>query len=595
MKIQRVRKELKTRLKDKQDALFGFPALLGNHDGVVEVPDYPSYVYYRIGEQVGVAYNNRVPALRDLAVFIGKDPLQPHIEQVLGMRPAARYSEDDIPSSATQEHAETHRYMGSGLRGGTDPLWVELRQFMPFRATAAGDLAIYVHRGILWTGSAWETYETSDTIDLADELPTGDSKACYVLVTIDTSGDVITTTGSQVDQADLGLDDIPAAPADTAMVLAAVRLYTGQTEIVEARTDTDIIDLRYPYYHTHDERYTPSADMDLDSLADVTISSPADKELLAYDDSSGEWINQTAEEAGLNIVSIEEQDGTPAVAAVSLIKVSNGHLTDEGGGEVSIAIPDEIAAPGWTLNVDGAIEAVSDVGAFVAQGEGAIQAVYIRCDDPGTAGSTIVDVHKNGTTIFTTQANRPTLAYDDADGVAKSGDPEVTVLAENDVLTVDIDQAATGAENLTVVVVIEWLAINEFPHFKISRAIQSTAQSISTSELRINFDTVEIDEDSCITTGASWKFTAPGNGYYWFHVSIGRQRVEELFIIWYINAVKKLETQQGTCTTTWNSVKGGYFAKLNANDIVHITCKAYANTGDSVPQWTNFIAMYYCT
>ena len=41
----------------------------------------------------------------------------------------------------------------------------------------------------------------------------------------------------------------------------------------------------------------------LDDLSDVTITSPADNELLAYDFSSGEWINQTPTEAGFAAVA----------------------------------------------------------------------------------------------------------------------------------------------------------------------------------------------------------------------------------------------------------------------------------------------------
>jgi len=42
-----------------------------------------------------------------------------------------------------------------------------------------------------------------------------------------------------------------------------------------------------------------SSAFNLDRLSDVTISSPADNELLAYDSGSGKWINQTPSEAGI--------------------------------------------------------------------------------------------------------------------------------------------------------------------------------------------------------------------------------------------------------------------------------------------------------
>lgn len=56
-----------------------------------------------------------------------------------------------------------------------------------------------------------------------------------------------------------------------------------------------------------------------------------------------------------------------------------------------------------------------------------------------TGADIIVDVNKNGTTIYTTQANRPTVPAT-TNGGAISATPDVTSLAAGDYLTVDIDQ-----------------------------------------------------------------------------------------------------------------------------------------------------------
>jgi len=70
-----------------------------------------------------------------------------------------------------------------------------------------------------------------------------------------------------------------------------------------------------------------------------------------------------------------------------------------------------------------------------------------------TGQAIIVDVNKNGTTIFTTQANRPQIAAGNTTG--DSGTPDVTALAETDKLTIDIDQVGSGTSgaDLTVEVV----------------------------------------------------------------------------------------------------------------------------------------------
>jgi len=73
-------------------------------------------------------------------------------------------------------------------------------------------------------------------------------------------------------------------------------------------------------------------------------------------------------------------------------------------------------------------------------------------DTAPTGASIIVDVHKNGTTIFTTPANRPTIAVAAFDsGLAI---PDVTAVAAGDVLTVDIDQIGSiiAGADLTVFV-----------------------------------------------------------------------------------------------------------------------------------------------
>jgi len=74
--------------------------------------------------------------------------------------------------------------------------------------------------------------------------------------------------------------------------------------------------------------------------------------------------------------------------------------------------------------------------------------------DNGSANDTIVDVNKNGVTLFTTQANRPTIAHDDADNY-DVGIPDITAIAQYDEITLDIDAIATDAADLRVILVIE--------------------------------------------------------------------------------------------------------------------------------------------
>jgi hypothetical protein len=72
-----------------------------------------------------------------------------------------------------------------------------------------------------------------------------------------------------------------------------------------------------------------------------------------------------------------------------------------------------------------------------------------------TGSSLIVDVNKNGTTIYTTQGNRPTIAAASNAGGPGTA-PDVTALAAGDYLTVDIDQvgSSVAGSDLTVSVIV---------------------------------------------------------------------------------------------------------------------------------------------
>jgi len=72
-----------------------------------------------------------------------------------------------------------------------------------------------------------------------------------------------------------------------------------------------------------------------------------------------------------------------------------------------------------------------------------------------TGATLIADVHKNGTTIFTTQSGRPTIAtsgFFDA-----SATPDVTtMLKDTDYFTVDVDQVGSTVPGTDLVIQIRF-------------------------------------------------------------------------------------------------------------------------------------------
>lgn len=89
-----------------------------------------------------------------------------------------------------------------------------------------------------------------------------------------------------------------------------------------------------------------------------------------------------------------------------------------------------------------------------------VRATAYRKSTAGTGGSTIVDVNIGGTTIFTTQTNRPEIAFDDSDGKSVAPAIEAGTLALGDMVTVDVDAIDTGGSpsDLTVILTVEYSA-----------------------------------------------------------------------------------------------------------------------------------------
>lgn len=77
-----------------------------------------------------------------------------------------------------------------------------------------------------------------------------------------------------------------------------------------------------------------------------------------------------------------------------------------------------------------------------------IKSIAARLRVAGTGTTTILDVKKNGTTIFGTAGNRPTFAI--SGQLATTGAWSTTTVTTGDYLSIDVVQAGTGATDLTL-------------------------------------------------------------------------------------------------------------------------------------------------
>lgn len=111
------------------------------------------------------------------------------------------------------------------------------------------------------------------------------------------------------------------------------------------------------------------------------------------------------------------------------------------------------------FRLNGAITAQTKLdGAWIAPRSGTITRVTLYRRTAGSSGSTIVDVNINGTSIYTTQGNRPTVTQAAGnDAVDATTDMDVTTISADDRIEVDVDQAEAGTpQDLTVIVEVSY-------------------------------------------------------------------------------------------------------------------------------------------
>lgn len=131
-------------------------------------------------------------------------------------------------------------------------------------------------------------------------------------------------------------------------------------------------------------------------------------------------------------------------------------VTSLGGGGTSSSAG--LPAPGiaaiLTFSVTGDVAVTTGAHRFYVDRAVTISNVRASVGTAPTGAALIVDVNKNGTTIFTSQSGRPQIA---ASGNTDVSDiPDVTSLAAGDYLTVDVDQVGStvAGADLTVQVYV---------------------------------------------------------------------------------------------------------------------------------------------
>lgn len=230
---------------------------------------------------------------------------------------------------------------------------------------------------------------------------------------------------------------------------------------------------------------------------DVAISSPANGQVLTYNSTSSKWQNLAAPVTSVagktGAVTLAESDvanlTTDLAAKANTSTTITGTSSLTGGGDLSanrtLSLVNDSVNPGSQLYYGTDINGVKGFFAIanptplvvntmpsfsytgtIASYSGdfrwyndtgrtlTISVVRASLGTAPAGSSAIFDVLKNGSTIFTTTANRPTIAA--AANTAVSGTPDVTAVANGEYLTVNISQvgSTTPGADLTLTVVM---------------------------------------------------------------------------------------------------------------------------------------------
>jgi hypothetical protein len=153
---------------------------------------------------------------------------------------------------------------------------------------------------------------------------------------------------------------------------------------------------------------------------------------------------------------LDQESTLKALVAAGTVSLS---FAAEANDAVDIGIADNQVV---RFYISGTIAAATEQGgAWEAPADGVIRAVTAYVKTTGDTGdATLIDVNIAGTTIFTTQTNRPSIAYNDADGKASQTTIENSAFSAGELITVDVDgiPSGTSSTELTVVITVDYTA-----------------------------------------------------------------------------------------------------------------------------------------
>ena len=226
-----------------------------------------------------------------------------------------------------------------------------------------------------------------------------------------------------------------AALVQTIAIISRTNVSTGVIEVVGAGVQADLPNIAQNNVWLGNGSGVPTA----------TSRSGLDDTAL-HDNVAGE-INAIATKA--SPVGADVLVGEDSADSFAKVKILISSLP-AGGGSV-------IDTDRWAINGKPAVQTNID-GAWIAPRAGTITRITLYRRTAGSSGSTIVDVNINGTTVYTTQGNRPTVTQaGGADQIDATTDMDVTAVAQDDRLECDVDAVEAGnPQDIDIILEIQY-------------------------------------------------------------------------------------------------------------------------------------------
>lgn len=351
--------ELSQLIDPRKNTLSG---VLGISTSVVTVDSRPGFVWVRLMDNTSEliqAHNDKVSPIYGMPVILSYDGIK---YSVMG-RDVNRYTNWKSDAAFLPDHAGQHSAVRGG-GGGSDIVWVDSQQFLPLLVlpvgrTGTNSVTVSPHSYRNSSGNWVYAGNTGTTIPPSRSI-TGSTM--YLIMLNDTDGTFYGVTGSVFPANLTGSSQVvPYIPKYTNLndkPLAAIRMSLTGTVV----SWDNLYDVRQMYGASSSPTGSASyletigifasgtyvgAAKSIDFVGNYTVSisgtSARAVSLLAMPSGTAGMMSggdkSKLDNIALNAtngITVKEVDGTPTVVNVNRIVVTNGTLTDDGSGQVSI-------------------------------------------------------------------------------------------------------------------------------------------------------------------------------------------------------------------------------------------------------------------